>query len=258
MPARDLDLLLNAAERAGDIALRHFRAAPKVWDKADNAGPVTEADLEVDAALRSHLLAERPDYGWLSEETDDDKARLDMDRVFILDPIDGTRAFIAQEDSWAHALAVAERGVVTAAVVFLPVTGELFAAARGQGATLNGDPIRVSPQPQADGASMLTTHRFMEPQNWPGGVPQVRRSFRPAIATRMALVAQGRYDALLTLRDAWEWDIAAGALLIEEAGGIVTDRLGNGLRFNAAFPKAKGVLAAGPSHGDFLKRLSVI
>ena len=109
MPASDLSLLIEAAEEAGRIATRYIGAPMEVREKSDGAGPVTEADLAVDAALAQILRAARPDYGWLSEETEDSADRLGAERVFIVDPIDGTRAFIDGDDIWAHSLAVAER-----------------------------------------------------------------------------------------------------------------------------------------------------
>ena len=127
----DLDLLVRAAEAAAEIALGHFGQSPQVWQKDEGAGPVSEADLEVDAHLRTTLMAARPDYGWLSEETPDTPDRLDRDGCFILDPIDGTRAFIKGDRTWGHSLAIARGGAVVAAVVFMPVRAKLYTAALG-------------------------------------------------------------------------------------------------------------------------------
>ena len=142
--AQDMALLVAAAREVGEIALRYAAKGAQSWEKPDGQGPVTEADLAVDAALHAALGAARPDYGWLSEERPDDPVRLAHERVFIIDPIDGTRAFMKGDQAWAHSLAVAEGGRVTAAVVFLPAMDKLYAAARGQGATLNGAPIRAT------------------------------------------------------------------------------------------------------------------
>ena len=116
MPERDLALLTDAAREAGLIALRYWRRNPQVWDKGGEHGPVTEADLAVNDMLKARLLAARPDHGWLSEETPDDPARLSRECVFIIDPIDGTRAFIAGEDTFAVSLAVVEQGIPVAGV----------------------------------------------------------------------------------------------------------------------------------------------
>ena len=123
MPASDLDLLIDAARAAGDEALRHTGPTARRWDKPGDLGPVTEADMAVDALLTQQLRGARPGYGWLSEETEDSAARLSCERVFIVDPIDGTRSFIEGSGTWAHALAVADRGVVTAGLcICLPAT----------------------------------------------------------------------------------------------------------------------------------------
>ncbi|RMD88606.1 MAG: 3'(2'),5'-bisphosphate nucleotidase CysQ [Alphaproteobacteria bacterium] len=236
--------------------MRHFRTDPAQWDKGGGAGPVSEADLEVDELLRDMLCRARPDYGWLSEESEDDPARLSARRVFVIDPIDGTRAFLAGEESFAHSLAVVEDGRPVAGVVHLPARGETFTAARGGGAQCNGRPIAVSRATGADGARVLAARGQLEPRRWPGGVPPVERHFRNSLAWRMALVAGGRFDAMITLRDCWEWDIAAGALICEEAGGLVVDRHGRALVFNTAAARTPGVLAGAPAVvRDLLKRL---
>ncbi len=244
MPENDLDLLVDAARAAGEIALPYWRNAPKEWDKGDGAGPVTEADIAVNDALMNQLRAARPDYGWLSEESEDSAGRLDHDRVFIVDPIDGTRAFIAGDRSWSHSLAVAEKGKIIAGVVFLPVAGKMYSARASEGAWLDGMPITASRRDDLSDAGVLCARNMLAPALWPRGVPPVKRHFRPSLAYRLALVAEGRFDAMLTLRDTWEWDVAAGSLIAREAGAAVTDRLGNPLEFNRPLPKLPGILAA--------------
>jgi myo-inositol-1(or 4)-monophosphatase len=257
LPAADLALLAEAARAAGRIALSFFRKSPEIWEKHADAGPVTEADYAVDRMLRDTLTGARPGYGWLSEETEDGPARLARPRSFIVDPIDGTRAFIAGEPSWAHSLAVVEAGQATAGVVYLPVPDLLYAATLGGGATLNGQPIRASGRTEETGATVLAGKTAFHPDLWPGGLPQIERKFRPSLAWRLALVGEGRFDAMLTLRPAWEWDIAAGALIAAEAGARVTDRHGGPLRFNSPHPQTAGVIAAAPAlHAAFLARLA--
>ncbi|WP_425093081.1 3'(2'),5'-bisphosphate nucleotidase CysQ [Tropicimonas sp. S265A] len=242
----DLALLIDAARAAGRIAVKHWRADPETWDKADGAGPVTEADLEVDAMLHAELLAARPDYGWLSEETADTPERLQADRVFVVDPIDGTRSFIAGQRTFAHALTVVEQGRPVAGVVYLPLRDKLYAAALGYGATLNGAPITTSARSQPGGASMLAAKPNFAPEHWGGTPPDLARHFRTSLAYRVSLVAEGRFDAMMTIRDAWEWDIAAGCLIAAEAGARVTDRLGAPLVFNSPGAKTPGALVANP------------
>ncbi|WP_319825322.1 3'(2'),5'-bisphosphate nucleotidase CysQ [Thalassovita sp.] len=258
MPATDLDLLIAAAEEAGRIATQYTGKSAKSWHKPGDLGPVTEADLAVNDMLQRELRAARPDYGWLSEETEDSNVRLEHDRVFIIDPIDGTRSFMEGADTWAHSLAVSQGGVITAAAVFLPMKKKLYTAAEGMGAFLNGRPIRASARTDLTGASMIAAKPNYAPANWRGGrVPNVKRAYRPSLAYRLSLVAEGRYDAMLTLRDSWEWDIAAGDLILREAGAITSDRWGKPLRFNNPYPQVKGVVAAAPAiHADLAGRLA--
>lgn len=243
----DLALLIDAARIAGAVALRYWKQNPQVWDKGGDEGPVTEADLAVNAALSAHLRAARPDYGWLSEEDTDGPDRLTCQNVFVLDPIDGTRAFIAGEDSFSHSLAVVRDGVVTAGVVFLPALDRMFAATLTGPATLNGAPLQVSPREELDHARILTTSANLKPELWPGGVPRLSQHFRPSVAYRLSLVAQGRFDGMLSFRQAWEWDIAAGSLIASRAGARVSDRHGQTIRFNQPQARTQGLIAANPA-----------
>lgn len=247
-------LLHDAARASGEIAKRHFGRAPEVWDKPGQ-GPVTAADLEVDRMLRAELGQARPDYGWLSEESPDTPERLTRARVFIVDPIDGTRAFIKGERNWSHSLALAEDGKIVAAVVHLPLLERTYIAGLGLGATANGAPIVPSTQADPDGAAVLATAPQFDPQHWPGGVPRASRHFRTSLAYRLCLVAEGRFDAMVTFRDAFEWDVAAGDLIVQEAGGRVTTREGLRARYNNPAPKVAGMIAAGPAlHAALLAR----
>ncbi|WP_417242042.1 3'(2'),5'-bisphosphate nucleotidase CysQ [Celeribacter sp.] len=239
----DLALLIDAAHEAGRLAVPFWNANPEVWDKGDGAGPVTEADLAVDGYLRDRFATERPTYGWLSEETADTDARLGKDRVVIVDPVDGTRSFIQGDTNWAHSLAIVEHGEPIAAVVYLPLRDRLFAATKGGGATLNGQAIRVGNCQLPDGARVLMKKGVLAAEHWQGGPPSFVRKFRPSLAYRLALVAQGRYDAMMTLRPTWEWDVAAGSLIMEEAGGVVMDRTGARPAFNQPHPAINGLIA---------------
>lgn len=258
MPVTDLTLLTEAAREAGRVATRYSGKTAKMWHKPGDQGPVTEADLAVNTMLHQVLGQARPAYGWLSEETEDDPARLRRERVFIVDPIDGTRSFIEGADTWAHSLAIAENGVVTAAAIYLPLKDKLYTAAAGAGAFLNGARIGASGRTDLTGATVIAAKPNFDPSNWRGGrVPDVKRTFRPSLAYRLSLVAEGRYDAMMTLRDSWEWDIAAGDLILREAGAITSDKRGHPLRFNNAHPQVKGVVAAAPAlHADLTARLA--
>lgn len=257
MPGRDLDLLTEALREAGRIAMRFFRANPQVWDKGGEHGPVSEADLAVNGFLKERLRGARPGYGWLSEETPDDRERLSHRHVFIVDPIDGTRAFIAGETNFAISVAVAEAGEVVAGAVMLPAKNRLYTGEKDGVARRDGVPISVSGCHGLQGAHVLATKTNMAPEYWPGGVPELQRSFRTSLAYRLCLVAEGRYDGMLTFRPTWEWDIAAGGLICECAGAKVTDRNGGALRFNSSGAHTDGVMAAAPGlHGALMARLS--
>lgn len=240
----DLTLIENAAREAGEIAKSHFKNDPQIWDKANNAGPVTQADLDVDFLLRDQLLAARPTYGWLSEETEDTSDRLSTDNVFIVDPIDGTRAFIEGAPHWAHSLAIVKKGRVQSAVVFLPILDLMFTASLNGGAFLNGCPISVGDRQYTNGADILSSKSNFNDEFWPGGFPNLKRSFRSSLAYRLCLVASGDFDGMLTLRPTWEWDVAAGCLIINEAGGLATNQIGQEIIFNSPVGQINGIVAS--------------
>ncbi len=254
MRETDLGLLTDAARMAGKIALGHFRRHGTVTDKPGGAGPVTLADLAVNDMLHDTLRSARPDLGWLSEETPDTAARLTTGAQFIIDPIDGTRAFIDGGKDWAHSLAIAENGEITTAVVYLPVRDEMFTASLGGGAFLNGTAIRAATGTDLTTATILATRTTMDAHHW-HDMPPVKRTFRSSLAYRLCLAATGRFDAMLTLRPTWEWDVAAGALIVAEAGGKATDRTGTRLRFNNPVPQVNGIVAGGALHGELIRRM---
>jgi myo-inositol-1(or 4)-monophosphatase len=257
LPDPDLALLEDAALAAGEIAQRRFGAGLPAREKPGGHGPVTEADLEIDRMLRARLGAARPDYGWLSEESEDAPDRLAAEHVFIVDPIDGTRAFVAGERAWAHSLAVARRGRVVAAVVHLPLLRRTYRAAAGAGATLNGAAIGVSARADLEDARVLATAAQLDPRHWRGAAPRLERHMRPSLAYRLCLAAEGRFDAMLTFRDAWEWDVAAGDLIAREAGAVVTDRTGAPAIYNNRHPQVPGLIVAGPAlHAAILARVA--
>ncbi|WP_134679620.1 inositol monophosphatase family protein [Paracoccus ravus] len=255
MPARDLQLLEQAAREAGEIALRYWRNDPEAWEKDAGAGPVSEADLAVNAHLEQVLRGARPSYGWLSEESTDDASRLDAGHCFIIDPIDGTRAFLAGQEGFSHSIAVATGDRITAAVVHLPAQGLTYSAHADGPALLNGQPL-VPADHELEGARVLTSKPSLQPQFWRGRTPQIRREFRPSLAWRLCLVAEGRFNAALSTRAAWEWDIAAGSLIAERAGCLVTEVTGRTMRFNTARALTDGLLIAPPRlHGQMVAAL---
>ena len=188
--AADLDLIRAAAVAAGDLALAEREAGLKIWSKSGGS-PVTSADMAVDRLLHDALIGARPDHGWLSEETVDTPERLSARRIFVVDPIDGTVAYMKGKPWWCIPIAVVEDGRPVAAVIHAPALNETFTAVLGGGATLNGRPITASDTADLDDASVLADARLMEGPHWPEPWPAMRFEKRNAIAYRMALVAAG-------------------------------------------------------------------
>ncbi len=273
---RDLELLTQAATQAGELTLGYFRNEPEHWRK-HGGSPVSEADYASNALLEEILTNARPDYGWLSEESEDDLSRIGRERSFIVDPIDGTRAFLRGDPGYAVALAVVEHGRPVAAVIHLPARGETYSAALDAGPEFRRAPvehpvasefdpfdpaktlkgrIQVSSRAQIDGSSTLVTRPNLNPELWRRTPPRVAPSSRPSLAWRLCLVARGQADALLTLRRTFDWDVAAGALIVSEAGGVSRTREGEEPLFNQADASVAGLIS-GPKAlvSDVLSRL---
>ena len=254
----DVDLLRAAAQEAGKLALDYRKRGLKIWSKGA-AGPVTDADQAADALLKERLRAARPDYGWLSEETADGPERLSRSKVFVVDPIDGTVAFMKSKPWWTVALAVVEDGRPCAAVVHAPALNETFEAVAGGGARLNGEPIQASDTSSLDDASMLADANLFNQPMWPDPWPMMRFDKRNSIAYRMALVGAGAFDAAMALTPKWDWDVAAGALIATEAGGKCTDHRGRSYHFNRPDPRQPSLVCAAPAlHPLILKRCAPI
>ena len=243
--SQDFDLLRKAAQDAGKLALSYFGRSVKKQQKPDGS-TVTEADHAVDELLDSRLRRARPEYGWLSEESAEHEGRRAARRVWVVDPIDGTRAFVQGLDDWTIAAALVEDGGPILAAVVNPVRGETFEACAGEGAFLNGRPIHVSEASALEGARFTVPEPVLRNSRWRTPWPPLKPVLANSILYRLALVACGRADASFALKPKWEWDIAAGALLVSEAGGIITDPSGSPLTFNSAEAKVPGYLAAAP------------
>jgi myo-inositol-1(or 4)-monophosphatase len=213
------------------------------------------ADLAVDRTLRETLTAARPAYGWLSEESSDNGARLQRERVWMVDPIDGTRAFLKQKPEWTVAAALVEAGRPVIGVIFNPVTDELFHAVKGTGAYCNGEPLRVSDPVALESARLLASGGLLRRRIWDRSWPEIETVWVNSVAYRLALVAAGRFDATLSLSAKHDWDLAAAALLVQEAGGRATAHTGEEFRYNGIPPLQRSVVAAGPSlHMQLLER----
>jgi myo-inositol-1(or 4)-monophosphatase len=241
---------------AGEIARRFFGGEYKSWNKS-RGNPVTEADIEIDSFLRTTLLDARPSYGWLSEETVDDPARLFSKRMFIVDPIDGTYGFLKHRPDFTIVAAVVENGRPVAGAIYNPIKEEMFEATKGLGARKNGAPIQVTARSNFAGARLLAEKKVMEPARWVHPWPaSLIAETRASAAYRMALVAAGEFDAMLSLSPKSDWDVAAGDLIVHEAGGRVTTREHDLLIYNREKPEHRSVICAGPRlHKALLERL---
>lgn len=244
--ADDLTLILAAARLAGAEALRHFRQSPDVWYKNGGASPVSAADIAANNILRSHLKAARPAYGWLSEENEDDDTRLSCQTVFVVDPIDGTRAFIAGKETWCVSVAVVNDGRPVAGVLVAPALNEEFAATVDGVATKNGVTISVAQadRPQIHLAAAEDTLLKID--------PTYRKSVKridhvPSLAYRLAMVADGRIDGTIVKRNSHDWDLAAADLILERAGGRLSGLDAQSLFYNRATVRHDVLCAASNS-----------
>ena len=244
------------------IARDLFGGTFKRWSKAQGS-PVTEADLAIDKRLRQRLCSARPDYGWLSEESEDDKTRLAHETLFIVDPIDGTVAFLKARPHFTICAAVVHAGRPVAGAVYNPMLDEMYAACQGGGATMNGARIHVSDRRQLEGSRMLGSRELFEhpawntPPNRPWPAMEIEN--RSSIAYRLALVAGGAFDAMMALSAKRDWDLAAADIVVTEAGGIVSTHDGKALRYNGPAAMQPSVIAAGPVlHAEIVERVAHI
>lgn len=243
--SEDLALIRQAGLAAGKLARDLQGKGLKTRWKPGNS-PVTNGDLAVDALLKETLLAARPDYGWLSEETADDAERLSRRRVFIVDPIDGTFAYVKGKPWYTICIAVVEGDRPVAAVVFAPELNELYEASAGGGARLNGRPIAPTGRGELEACAMLADKALLARPEWPTPWPQMQVESRNSVAYRMVLVASGQFDACLAPSSKYEWDLAAADLICTEAGALVTDHLGRTFRYNQPVPRQPALVCAGP------------
>jgi myo-inositol-1(or 4)-monophosphatase len=244
-----LEQLAEIASEAGRIALGRCQTDYQRWEK-EPGHPVCEIDLMVDDFLREQLAALDPEAGWLSEETADESDRIERSRVWVVDPIDGTRDFLRGRPGWSVSVALVEDRAVRYGVLAAPMRDELWIAEAGKGAWRNGRRLQVSGRTSFSGSRVPAD-----------SLPSVDADLVPvakpnSIALRIAMVAAGEADLLATLRWGSEWDIAAAVLIAEEAGATVTGALGQPLTFNSPDARAFGVLATTPAiHEAAIERL---
>jgi myo-inositol-1(or 4)-monophosphatase len=244
-----LEAVARIAGEAGRIAAGRCGTEYRTWEKVPGH-PVCDIDLEVDGFLRDQLALLDPEAGWLSEETLDDSDRIERRRLWVVDPIDGTRDYLRGRPGWCVSIALVEDRVPVIGVLSAPARNELWTSARGQGSWRNGQRLQVAPR------STLAGSRVPSDQ-----LPQADRDLvavpKPnSIALRIAIVAAGEADLVATLKWGFEWDIAAAALIAEEAGARVSGALGQPLAFNTASGEAFGVLVTTPGiHAAAVERL---
>jgi myo-inositol-1(or 4)-monophosphatase len=239
---RDRERLATAVKEAGAVAHQFFRGPLKSWTKGEGDSPVSEADIASNDLLYRHLV-EAGD-GWLSEESENDPTRLAARRVWVVDPIDGTRAFIAGREDWSVSAALVVDGRPTVAALFAPATDELFLATVGGGATRNGSAIRASSGGSLKGARVGGPKRMLERivSSGTGIVPMPRVH---SLALRLARVAHSELDAAVAGGNGHDWDLAAADLLVHEAGGMMTALDGQVLIYNRPDPVHSVLIASG-------------
>ncbi|MGO4711597.1 3'(2'),5'-bisphosphate nucleotidase CysQ [Bradyrhizobium sp. 2TAF24] len=241
--ARDAALLTESVREAGALALSLFRTDLRNWIKGKSS-PVTEADIAANDLLERRLRAATPDYGWLSEESADDPSRLGKRLVWIVDPIDGTRSYLAGQDDWCVSVALVADGVPLLGAVFVPVSDEMFIAARSRGATLNGRTIRVSPGDRLDPARIVGPKPLVDRLGSalePGNIhPRIG-----SLALKICRAAEGRLDAAFAGGQSRDWDLAAADLIVHEAAGTMTTLTGELIRYNRPEVRHDTLVAAG-------------
>ncbi|HKT34051.1 MAG TPA: 3'(2'),5'-bisphosphate nucleotidase CysQ [Nitrospira sp.] len=248
---RELAQLTTAIKEAGQRAVDLTRQGFEVQIKKDRS-PVTTADLEVNRVLRRMQETHFPDDGWLSEESPDDPARLTKARVWIIDPIDGTKAYVNNIPEYCISVGLVEAGLPVLGAIFNPSTDELFTATLGQGLRLNGRPMTPA-TPSDKQAQILVSPWEHRRGRWADLDGRIECRPMLSIAHALALVAAGRIQATLTIEPENEWDLAAGVLLVQESGGTITDGEGRPFTFNQSTPRFRGVIAVSATAGADLR-----
>lgn len=247
----DLKLLEDTVRAGGAIARKYYGGDYKRWNK-EGGSPVTEADLAVNTYLCETLMAARPDYGWLSEESTDDPTRLSRSNVFVVDPIDGTVAFLKNRPHFTVCAAVVVDGRPCCGAIYNPITDELYSARSGNGARRNGMAIHVTARQVLADCAMLGDRTQLTRAPW----PSLRVENRNSVAYRLMLVADGSADASVSLSAKRDWDLAAADIILQEAGGLLTDACGTRLRYNGASTIQPSLVAANPAlHAEIIALL---
>lgn len=249
----DLKLLRSLALSAGEIGLKYFKSDNEVWYK-NGSSPVSEADKEIDSFLRTTFAEHRPQYGWLSEETEDNSDRLDQDTIIIADPIDGTRGFIAGRNEWCIAISIVTDSRPVHAILHCPAMQRTLLASKGTGLIIE----ESTPYQQTSRIRPLVTgsKKIIEVLN-----ANIDKSFDvlefiPSLAYRLALVATNELDGAYARGGASEWDVAAADLILEEADCKLTDQHGNQLSYNQNKVTMPSLVAASKSNHENILNLA--
>jgi myo-inositol-1(or 4)-monophosphatase len=253
-PAGERQSLAATLREAGAIALKTFQAPVRSWLK-DQSSPVSEADIAVDAFLRERLARPGSGRGWLSEETADDRSSAQARQLWIVDPIDGTRSYLAGRPDWAISVALVADGRPVLAGVFAPATDELFVAAAGAGATRNDVPIKASAGDRLEGAKVAGPKRLV--QALAAARSQIEIAPRiGSLALRLIRVAHGALDVAFASGSSHDWDLAGADLLVHEAGGAMTNLVGRSLTYNQPDLVHGALVAAGADRHAALVELT--
>jgi myo-inositol-1(or 4)-monophosphatase len=243
--SREHELLCEAVREAGELALGMARAGVESWDKRDGT-PVSEADMAVDRLLAQRLQAGLPEAGWLSEETARKPSGGNSGLVWVVDPIDGTSAFVAGTGHWCVGACLLHDGRPVIAAAYAPEQNRFYEALAGGGARLNNETMSVSSRSKLDGARAVAHASVLKHSRWRGPAPELTCAMTTSLILRQCLVATGEYDMTLAFGQKSDWDLAPGELIVREAGGQALDLSGNAFRYNQAVTRQNGLMA-GPS-----------
>lgn len=229
--------------KAGKIALKWFKNDPENWEKEDGS-LISKVDIEINNLLGRILRKSNPNFGWLSEESEDDKSRLEKEITFVVDPLDGTKAFLEGKKEFSISIALVKNGEPISGIVYSPSTKEIFESEKNKGSWKNKKRIHTSKFNELSGCKMVAFKPMFSHPSWKNPWPKMSVENRNSVAYRMALVASGEFDAMMALNSKNDWDIAAGDLLITEAGGYVSQHSAKKLRYNNASTKKPSVIGS--------------
>jgi len=252
------NLVKESILEAGKLALKWFKKDPEQWKK-DDGSLVSKADIEINDLLNKLLKNKNPEFGWLSEENEDDRSRLNKKITFVVDPLDGTKAFLEGKKEFSISVAIVKNGLPISGIVFSPSTGEMFEAEKNKGSWKNNKKVIISKYNRLEKCKMIAFKPMFSHPAWKEPWPKMDVENRNSIAYRMALVASGQYDAMMALNSKNDWDIAAGDLLISESGGIVTLHTNKKIIYNTENTKKPSVIGTNKAiHEKIIKRVKML